>query len=245
MPAETDRDTSSVHADASTQNQPTAVHSESSLLKALSDLADFLGRTPEIEDVNEHGRYSIHHYQNRFGSLESALAKANLRSLGSRDNWWGDDDHAVTPTGHAECSGTSSEEYKAYNILRANADLLCPECMVERNRAVTLSDPSEYIPKEVETSFGTVELHVLRHRRRVCPAGDCGYVSFGGVLADRPAEEFMDLVNEVLSALDMPASRRRKLRSDAKARKHRGNKHDQEIMTKFVDELLNPDPLDD
>ncbi|MFC4553528.1 MULTISPECIES: hypothetical protein [Halorussus] len=163
----------------------------------------------------------------------------------TRENWWGNTETTDRETGHAELPGTSIEEYKAHTILRSGAHLLCPECMHHHKRTSVLSDPSEYVPKEVETSFGTVELHVLRHRRRVCPHEECGYVSFGGVVADRPAAEFMALVDEVLDALDIPPNRERKLRSDAKARKNRGRQHDTDIMEAFVHDLLNPESASD
>lgn len=237
MSTETNRDTSSTHADASTSTRQPTNHSTSDLLDALRDLGDFLNRTPTRSDVANDDRYTVQQYQTQFGSFDAALGEAGLRSLGCRENFWADDDPEAlaTATGHTECEGTSPEEAKAHTILRSGADLLCPECVTERNVAAKLTAPEVYVPKEVETSFGTVKLHVLRHRRRTCRK--CGYVSFGGILADRPAAEFMNLIHEVLSALDVPPSRERKLVSDAKARKHRGDMHDQKIMEQFVADL--------
>lgn len=172
----------------------------------------------------------------------SAISPDDEERQPSRENFWGQDTDEQSPTtGHAELPGTSREAFVAHAILRHGADMLCPECLYEHDRTTTISDPQEYVPKEVETSWGTVELHVLRHRRRVCPHEDCGYMSFGGVLADREADEFLELVEEVLQSVDLPPSRHEKLFNDARARKLDGRFHDSENMKRLVRELENPD----
>lgn len=173
----------------------------------------------------------------------STISPSDGEQQPCRQNFWGEDDDTdeSTPTGHVELPGTSREEFVAHAILRHGADMLCPECLYEHDRTTVISDPQEYVPKEVEASWGTVELHVLRHRRRVCPHEDCGYMSFGGVLADRDADAFLELVEEVLQSVDLPPSQHEKLFNDARARKLDGRFHDDENMKRLVRDLERPD----
>lgn len=158
-----------------------------------------------------------------------------------RDNFWGGgtgSEDAVT--GHVELDGTSWEEYVAHAILRKGTDQLCPHCLHTHDRVSVLSEPCEYVPKEFETSFGTVECYPVRHRRRVCPHPDCeANIQFGGVLADRETDEFLALVEDVLSSLDLPPKKHDKLYNDARSKKLDGC-HDVEITTYLVQELGNP-----
>jgi len=173
----------------------------------------------------------------------STIRPADEESQPCRENFWGNDtseESNTTEQGHTELPGTSYEEFVAHAILRHGADMLCPECLHKHDRTTVISDPQEYVPKEVETSWGSVELHVLRHRRRVCTHEDCGYMSFGGVLADRDTDAFLDLVKEVLSLVDLPPSREEKLLNDARSRKLDGRFHDSDNMRRLVQDIQNP-----
>ena len=51
---------------------------EDELIDEIQSLADSLGRTPTLKDLNEHGRFSPDPYRNRFGSWNAALLKASV-----------------------------------------------------------------------------------------------------------------------------------------------------------------------
>lgn len=53
--------------------------SDEDLLKELNRLADKLGHTPTIQDLREHGQFSISPYKDHFGSWNEALETADLK----------------------------------------------------------------------------------------------------------------------------------------------------------------------
>lgn len=85
------------------------------------------------------------------------------------------------------------------------------------DETIGLSDLDFSVLASLET-----ELWYADHRRhRRCP--NCAQIAFGGVIADRPADEFRELVDEVLAAIGrLPSGRRRKLLDGAMSRKRKG-----------------------
>ena len=57
---------------------PGGVISRKELLTALQDLADELGETPTVAEMNEQGRYAVSTYIERFGSWNDAVREAGL-----------------------------------------------------------------------------------------------------------------------------------------------------------------------
>lgn len=137
--------------------------------------------------------------------------------------------------------GTARDEWIAKTILRKGADHLCPDCLDDEVRRV-LSEPHIYSPRvvsfEIEDSEQVqhVELAVLPNARRHCE--HCGLVTMGGIIADRPADEFKSVVDEVVESIDIYGVDVEKARSDALAAKGRGFKHDVTIMRDFIATLL-------
>lgn len=200
-------------------------------------------------------------------SPPEATASSSDNSEYRRDNWWGnnstgsdtevdveestveDEQRDVREWGmhHRFSEAVTKEEYVAKSILRHGADVLCPRCLHVDDRAVVISDPEHYVPRVVQWPIGdgelmSVELAVLPDRRRHCES--CGYVTFGGPLADRTTAEFRDVLDSVGDAVDVPPDTFEKARSDALADKGRG-KHDVTIMQRFVRQLLYPDDFTD
>ncbi len=80
----------------------------------------------------------------------------------------------------------------AKTVLRREATVLCPHCLDVDDAAVQISEPTEYVPREIVIPREggkniIVELAVLPKAHRHCDR--CGTVSFGGPLADREFEE--------------------------------------------------------
>lgn len=133
---------------------------------------------------------------------------------------------------HEYSVGVNREKWIASQILRSmgNPPLFCPECWFEFDVSVALTEPEHHLPLVVvDHEFDTETLADSRsvskndHRRhRHCP--DCGCVSFGGVLADRPIEELVSVVDDVLDAVDdiVVGSRRDELKTGVRARKQKG-----------------------
>lgn len=122
----------------------------------------------------------------------------------------------------------------AHQILRQGASYSCPVCRHELEVESELSDPVEFVPKVVETEHGSLDLLTLPQRRRVCE--DCGYISWGGILRDRPAEEFLAIVGDVLDALDLPPSVHKRHYRKAAERKAAGMT-DKRTMSQLVADL--------
>jgi len=165
------------------------------------------------------------------------MSESTSPALGSRENYFAVDDERYEgddqPAGHVEKTGVNREAFIAAQILRraAGARLLCPHCWHELEdddrREVELTDPLHYVaPSEVEIETEAdddpiTERRYTDHRRhRRCP--QCSQVVWGGVLADRPREELLAVVDEVLEVFDVAPSTAEKLRLRAAERKQRG-----------------------
>jgi len=146
---------------------------------------------------------------------------------------------------HTQVQGVNRDAWVAGSILRGygNPPIFCPECWHEYETGVELSDPEHYLPRvEIDHEFDPETLEDSReitkrdHRKhRDCP--ECGCVSFGGVLGDRGADEFREVVEYVLDAVDeLVLSRRERLVDAAMARKHEGES-DTSNMEQLVREL--------
>lgn len=177
-------------------------------------------------------------------------AESGPGSLGARHNFWGEngpdetETESEVPVGHDEKPGTSKDEFIAKTILREDADILCPDCLEDRDTPVVISEPRHHVPRTVvipnpDGKNQILELAVLPKQRRHCP--DCGGIFFGGIIADRPTAEFRALIDEVAASIsEFPPSKLRQARSNALAAKGRGRMHDVTIMRRFVRDLLNP-----
>lgn len=171
-------------------------------------------------------------------------------TLGSRENWWGNDDPEIEPSGHVELPGVNKDTFVAKTILLSylGAVVYCPSCFHDRDQRVPLDDPSEYVPhsrvvEEVDRdAIAGVETFIKElygdHRQhRVCPS--CGTVSWGGILADRETGVFLEIVQWFLSVCDTPESRAEALVAEAHSRKSNGW-GDQSNLERVVSDLRNP-----
>lgn len=173
---------------------------------------------------------------------------AGTEALGARGNWWGDDGSGEDIEGHEELPGVGREEWVAGKLLRGpDATLYCPECWNDRDRAVELSDPVCHVPpSEVkivldEVDGGefvsiTVPVYTDHRRHRHCTASGCGYVSWGGILADRPMAEFLEIVEGVLVEANLPSSQRVAILAAAQSRKA-GGQRDETNMERVLYEI--------
>jgi len=177
-------------------------------------------------------------------ACEDALTRR--KQLCPRENFWGkDEENEDERVIHVERPGTSKEEWVAKTILRRGADILCHRCLDEDDRPVVISEPHEHVPRTIviEQADGSpliVELAILPKRQRHCD--ECGTVARGGPIADRTAEAFREILDEVCASAevaDYPPSALRKARSDALAAKGRGEKHDVTILRDFVRDVLD------
>ncbi|QZP37068.1 hypothetical protein [Halobaculum magnesiiphilum] len=127
-----------------------------------------------------------------------------------------------------------------FHEFEAIAELSDPEDYVDRSRIVVderyLGAPTDAEPDEGEQldlsaladggysllrELATEERYADHRRHRYCP--DCGLISFGGLLADLPTDQFREVVGHVLDAVGhVPDGRRQDLRSDAMDRKRGG-----------------------
>lgn len=94
-------------------------------------------------------------------------------ALGSRENFWGDDDTDTEQQGgHREVTGTDAAEYVAHQLV---LDIVAPVC---RETGRELSEPCFYLPKQIEIADGQyLEYRSHRHRRRYEP--ESGRINWG------------------------------------------------------------------
>ena len=175
-------------------------------------------------------------------STHTTPAQSGAKALGDRSNWWGESHEIERATDHVEYAGTSYESWVAGKLLRGpGATLYCPECWAD-GRAAELTDPEHYVPESritVETPTGEFEIPIYGSHKRHRSCTVCGYVSWGGVLADRPMGEFIGIVRSVLDAVDTPQSRRDELLSGAQSRKA-NDVPDEPNMERVIRTLRNP-----
>ncbi len=177
----------------------------------------------------------------------SAHANESSASPYRRDNHLGadvDEDKRLSVE-QIEKRATPKALWIAKTVLRREATVLCPHCLDVDEKAVPISEPTEYVPREIVIPREggkniTVELAVLPKAHRYCER--CGTVSFGGPLADREFEEFRAVLEELCQSAkfaDFPENRLKKEMSDALAAKGREDgPHDVTIVRGFVDSLL-------
>ena len=154
---------------------------------------------------------------------------------------------------HSFTRGTSKIDNAANDILRdgGSATFLCPVCLWEGDddfdipeaTAVKQSDPEIHVPKSFPEQFAPCESGQFRFRRRYCD--HAAHVSFGGKLANRPTEKFLEKVDEVLDWVvsnDKTALARDiadGIRSGAVDMKLDGTLDDEEIMRRVVSDILD------
>lgn len=155
---------------------------------------------------------------------------------------------------HEYVSGVNRDHWVAGTILRSlgNPTLHCPECWHEYDRKSELSDPEHHLPTAerlferdedgrlvYEAQEGGLQSFVQKHdhrRHRHCP--ECGAVSFGGVLADRSVEDFLDIVDAVFEWFDRtPPSLKEGIRESAIERKVEQDMSDEANMEQIVRQL--------
>lgn len=175
--------------------------------------------------------------------IETRTASTDAEALGARGNWWGREDLEVEHPEHGELQGITRERWIAGKLLRGpSATLYCPKCYHEDEVSIELSDPEHYVPEselELEADDGeiiSIPLYGDYRRHRHCTGDCCGYVSWGGLLADRPMSEFLELVRTVLVELDVPERYRNELVARAQSRKARGQR-DERNMEAVLREL--------
>lgn len=181
------------------------------------------------------------------------------------------DSTAEPDGGHHEHAGVSRHKYIAGSILRSAGDptLLCPHCWHQLDRPSEVSEPEDYVPTSqvvdvrdpttdawVPATDSGVDLDNLDddelrtrewygdHRRhRHCTNEDCGMLVWGGVLADRPREDFLAIVAHVLDFTDLRQSAREAIHANATSRKDRGWS-DEANMERAVAEIEHPGEID-
>lgn len=203
-------------------------------------------------------------------SANTTSRDASPDSLGARENFFdsssNDYETEETLTGprptdidrdwgprHTFNTGATKVEYVAHGILRQNgsATMWCPVCLFgdeddcddHDGKAVKLSDPELHVPKEFPEGFAPRESAQYRLRRRYCE--EDGHVTFGGKLANKTTDEFLECVDEMLdwvvaredTALDVETAD--DIRSGARDMKMDGRKDDEEIMREVVADVLD------
>jgi hypothetical protein len=137
-------------------------------------------------------------------------------------------------------------EWMATELLKHGATYLDPVVLTEDpeesdlavhddSTDAELSDPEFYVreaPSQQATAYGL-------YQRRVNP--DCGHLVSGGIIQDRPLEDFMHIVDSWLDELTrrghITASQRDDLHDHAKQQKRGGETHDTEIIRNLITEL--------
>lgn len=197
-------------------------------------------------------------------SRSSSRSRAALGARGNW--WGNDDREVVSLGHVELAGVSREEWVAGKLLRGPDATFYCPQCYHERDRSVPLSDPADCVPpSEIEIVLGdnedakvedddqaedgeenddpdeepetiTVTIYADHRRHRHCPARDCGYVSCGGILADRKMGEFLEIVRAVLDEADLPSSRRNRLAAEAQSRKARGWS-DEENVEKLLGEV--------
>lgn len=173
---------------------------------------------------------------------------------------------------HSFVRGRTKAEYVAHSLLKRNATVLCPftlhappnrgqeplfeflfgdgdpdldhdpDALHTEREPVELSDPQLHIPKSFPDGFAPEESGQYRLRRRFNP--EYGYVSFGGKIANRPTDEFMEVVDSLLDwvvAQDDNGVERddvEGVRDGAFNMKIGGDLEDVDIMERVIEDLL-------
>jgi hypothetical protein len=185
-------------------------------------------------------------------------------------DWWYDNpsERDESDGGHDELPGTTRAEYVAHGILKQGADLLDPitlnsppdrgvaplfeflfdlpsggpsdpSALHEETTEVAVSDPQVHVPKEHVEDSRRVDYNQFSKRWRV--SEEHGYLCRGPVIADRPTDEFMEVVGAVLHTVQHHTDRefapgeREAIRERALRQKtDPGGPHDTTIMEDVV-----------
>lgn len=169
------------------------------------------------------------------------------------EDWWYEsesnsesDEDDADRHGHAELSGTSRAEYVAHNILKRGATLLDPISINEEptdadlhepGERVPVTDPCEYVPKRHEGEYASTDYGAYSKRWRV--SEKYGYLCRGPVIADRPSEDLLAIVELVLDLAasigrPVPDQEREAIRDRAERMKRDSGAHDVTIMAEVV-----------
>ena len=171
-----------------------------------------------------------------------------------------DRDRETGPTGHDEYPGTDRLEWVSHDILKQTARLLCattlfgtpdrgwtphmaahgiPDApdhestaMHHERRELELTEPRVAMGKTRGDAWGHREYGYTGHNERVTP--ETGYLSGGEstgvVIADRPTEEFLAVVDLVVSAHCLRPAEADEVRTWAKKQKAAGEDRDVDIL---------------
>ena len=173
---------------------------------------------------------------------------------------------------HSFTRGRTKAEYVAHSLLKQSATILCPvtlhappdrgveplfdfllgdpdsgldhdpSTMHTERQPVELSAPEVHVPKSFPDGFSPAESGQYRLRRRFNE--QYGYVTFGGKIANRPREEFLavvdDLLNWIVRCSDNPIDRETAdgIRSGAFDMKIDGQMDDTDIMENVIEDVL-------
>jgi hypothetical protein len=160
---------------------------------------------------------------------------------------------------HQERAGTDRLEWVAHDILKSSARLLCattlwdapdrgwsphmaaegvpdapdhdPDAMHHERGEVELTEPRVALGKTAD-GWGTHAYGYSGHDKRVQP--ETGYLSGGEstgvVIADRPTEEFLAVVDLVVACRDLRRKTAEHVRAFAREQKAEGNARDVDIL---------------
>lgn len=154
--------------------------------------------------------------------------------------------------GHAELEGTSRAEWVGFRILFAgDPELLSPielneepeewDLFEHKGERVPISDSKEVVPMDHEGPFRAIDYQAQTQR-----VSDYGYVVSGPIIANRPKDELMPLIEAVLDNVEAvrdggwQPGERGAVRARAEKMKEDGGPHDVTIMAEVVRCIDNP-----
>ena len=175
----------------------------------------------------------------------------------------GDGDGEDT-SGHRNYGTTSKADWLAHQLLRRTGRLLCattlfappdrgveplfawlfddelvahdPDAMHHENAEIELTDPIVRLGRIAGEEFGTAEYTQQRHRRRVNL--EYGYLSGGEstgvIIADRPMDAFLEVVDIYLEIKSLDFERTAELRELARREKQAGERRDVDILARVI-----------
>lgn len=206
----------------------------------------------------------------RADSIAAARSEALSQEtrLGARENYWGEDlssdtsDHEDPDRDYGHAHRFKPPQNRnallAHKLLRDSATMYCAETLYgdpddpwalhSENEAVELTDPEHHVPKGASSTFGSAEAGQYRHRARVNE--EAGYLSgpegtTSVVIADRPTDEFLDVVESAIRVFDPRPSVECEVRDRAGALKAAGEMRDVDVMERVVGWLREPGALED
>ena len=194
---------------------------------------------------------------------DTSTEDGEVRVLCDDSDWWGeqddepDDEHeaVVTPTDRrwdkAQPTADQRERQAAFIAYRAlrefGAEVLCPECLYDRQRPVTLDDPEHYVEPCLVEFDGQIRWFYTDHRRhRACPT--CSLITWGGPLSQLETEQLAAAADYILEFVDqkftLSDSQREKLLNDVRSRKIGADLTDERNLVRMVQDCFSSDELE-